>query len=89
MPSLKSPKMRTKIRIKWMRTPANGNWGMAIPEKKTIYLEERMDDRTMMDVAMHEVAHVMFPMLDEEAVNEFGIVAADVLTRIGFKREHE
>jgi hypothetical protein len=46
-----------------------------------------MDDKTLLDIAIHETAHVVCPDLSEEAVDRIGKHAADVLWRMGFRRE--
>ena len=76
-----------KIKVRWIRS--RHVWGLAIPHKKTIYLDDRMDDKTMLDVASHEVIHICFPDLSEESVNEAGKTIADVLWRLGFRREED
>lgn len=63
-------------------------WGMAFPDERRIELDPRMDDRTLLEIAPHEVIHVIAPFLDEEAVTEIGRHIGDVLHRLGFRR-HE
>lgn len=64
-------------------------WGYADDSSGVIYLDERMDDRTLIEIAAHETAHIVFPMLDEWAVDLLGKQVADVLTRIGFSRHND
>jgi hypothetical protein len=42
-----------------------------------------------MDIALHEALHVLFPDLSEESVNNAGITLADLLWRLGYRREQE
>ena len=72
------------IRIAWVRS--NLAWGMAYPEEWRIELDDRSCDKTLAGIAVHEVAYVVLPMLDEAAVEALGNHAADVLWRLGFRR---
>lgn len=72
-----------KIRISRKRNP--GHWGMAYPDEWRIELDPELDDKTLMDIAAHEVAHVVLPDLSEEAVDRLGKHVADVLWRLGFR----
>ena len=72
------------IKVVWKRLPKA--WGLADHTKHTIWLDPRMDDKTLLEIAAHEVAHIVFPVLDEAAVDLFGKQFADVATRIGFAR---
>lgn len=80
------PRFR-KIRVKFeeMRT----TWGLAFPEDHLIVLDPRMTDGTLLEVASHEVIHVIAPYLEEEAVELVGRHIGDVLTRLGFRRVEE
>ena len=73
------------IRIKWAMLPTM--WGFAEPESWSITVDRRLDDKTLLAIAAHEVAHVVLPVLDESAVNDLGNHIADVLTRMGFSRD--
>ena len=76
-----------RIKIEWqeMRT----TWGLAYTDEHRIVLDPRMTDGTLLDVASHEVAHVICPYLEEEAVELLGRHIGDVLTRLGFRRVDE
>ena len=74
-----------KIRIARKRNP--GCWGMAYPERWRIELDPELDDKTLMDIAVHEVTHVVLPVLDEAAVDTLCKQVADVLWRLGFRKE--
>ena len=76
-----------KIKIAWKRSETV--WGMAYPDEHRIELDDRMTDETLIEVASHEVAHVVLPVLDEDAVELLGRHIADVLTRLGFRRAVE
>ena len=73
-----------RIKVVWKKLPKE--WGLADHTKNTVWLDPRMDDKTLLEIAAHEVAHVVFPVLDEAAVDLFGKHMADVYTRIGFAR---
>lgn len=74
-----------KVRYRFKRNP--GAWGMAYPKEHRIELDPYLDEKTLLDIAIHETAHVVVPDLDEEAVDRLGRACADVLWRIGFRRE--
>lgn len=74
-----------KIRISFRRN--HGCWGMAYPEQWRIELDDRLHDKTLIDIATHEVAHVVIPDLDESAVDRLGKHVADVLWRLGFRKD--
>jgi hypothetical protein len=79
----RKPRFRP-IKVEWKRSESV--WGMAYPEDWLVQLDDRMTDTTMIEVAAHEVTHVILPVLDEEAVELLGRHIADVLTRLGFRR---
>lgn len=74
-----------KIRIALKRNP--GCWGMAYPDRWLIELDPELDERTLLDIATHEAAHVVIPDLDESAVDRLGKHVADVLWRLGFRKD--
>ena len=74
-----------KVRIARKRNP--GCWGMAYPEEWRIELDPELDDKTLIDIATHETVHVVAPDLSEEATDRIGRHVADVLWRLGFRRE--
>ena len=76
---------RIKVEFEEMRT----TWGLAYTDDYRIVLDPRMTDATMLEVAAHEVAHVICPYLEEEAVELLGRHIGDVLTRLGFRRIEE
>lgn len=74
-----------KVRYRFKRTP--GVWGLAFPDEWRIELDPFMDDKTLLDIAVHETTHVVAPDLSEEATDRIGRHVADVLWRLGFRRE--
>lgn len=74
-----------KVRIAWKRNP--GVWGLAFPDEWRIELDDRLHDKTLIDIATHETVHVVAPDLSEEATDRIGRHVADVLWRLGFRRE--
>ena len=76
-----------KIRIVRKRNP--GCWGMAYPSGcgYRIELDPDLDEKTLLDIGVHETVHVVCPDLSEEAVDRIGKHCADVLWRLGFRRE--
>ena len=74
-----------KIRVARKRNPRV--WGLAFPDEWWIELDDRLHDKTLIDIAVHETAHVVIPDLDETAVARLGKHVADVLWRLGFRKE--
>lgn len=74
-----------KVRFKFKRN--NGVWGLAFPQEWRIELDPFMDEKTLLDIAIHETTHVVAPDLSEEATDRIGRHVADVLWRLGFRRE--
>ena len=75
------------IKLRWKKL--KNEWGYAIPEKRTIVIDPRLDDRTTAEIIIHEAAHCEFPYLEEEPVNNHGRNAADLLIRAGYTRQHD
>ena len=75
------------IKLVWKKQTKT--WGYAIPEKRTIVIDPRLDDRTTAEIIIHEAGHCAFPYLEEDPINEHGRQAADLLIRAGFTRQHE
>lgn len=79
-------KQRLKpIKIKFRRL--ENAWGLAYQDAWEIHLDDRMDDKTLIDIATHETVHVVAPDLSEEATDRIGRHVADVLWRLKFRRE--
>lgn len=76
-----------RIKIKWMRS--DKAWGYADCDAMVIYLDDRMDDKTLIEIATHETAHIVLPVLDETAIDMLGKQVAEVLTKIGFSRHND
>jgi hypothetical protein len=74
-----------KVKIKFRRLA--DAWGLAHPDSWEIHLDSRLDDKTLIDIATHETVHVVAPDLSEEATDRIGRHVADVLWRLGFRRE--
>lgn len=76
-------------RIRFVHKRIKGAWGQAWPHRWLIEISPNLDERTHMDIALHEALHVLFPDLSEESVNNAGITLADLLWRLGYRREQE
>lgn len=72
------------IKIVWKRL--KDVWGYASTDQHLIELDERMGDKLLLEIAAHEVAHVVAPYLDEEAIDLLGRHIGDVLYRLKFRR---
>lgn len=84
------PRLRP-IKIEWKHL--RKVWGYAYPKEHRIELDTRLGDKLLLDIAAHEVAHIVAPYLDEEAVDLLGRHIGNVLYRLNFRRvdqgEHE
>lgn len=76
-------------RIRYRLKRNRGCWGKAWPHEWRIELDPDLDQKTAMDIALHEGLHVLFPDLEEHDVNAAGATLADLLWRLGYRREHE
>lgn len=61
-------------------------WGYAYIDEHRIELDPRMTDEKLLEVAAHEVAHIILPQLDEATVTLLGRHVGDVLYRLNFRR---
>lgn len=75
------------VRITWRKM--RECWGIAFPNRHEVYLDPRMEPRSLMSIAAHEIAHLYFPSSDEAVVNEFGEALADALYRMGFSHRDD
>ncbi len=73
-----------RVRYRFKRVP--GHWGVAYPDQWRIEIDPSLDDKTLIEITTHEIAHVVLPVLDETAVDTLGKHVADVLYRMGFRR---
>jgi hypothetical protein len=76
-------------RIRYCYKRNRGMWGLAYPQEWRVELDPALDDKTLLDIAIHEAAHVVLPDLDEAQVDRLGRHAADLLWRMGFRRTGE
>jgi hypothetical protein len=74
-------------RIKFTHKKLKSVWGLAFPEENRIVLHAGMDERTALEIAIHEALHVLFPVLPEAIVEDAGRRLADLLWRLGFRRD--
>ena len=76
-------------RIRFTHKRNRGCWGKACCDEWRIEIDPELEDRTHMDIALHEGLHILFPYLPEDVVNNAGITLADLLWRLGYRREQE
>lgn len=76
-------------RIRYRLKRNAGVWGLAFPHQNRIEVDPDLDDRTMLDICIHEALHVLFEDLCEESVNNAGISISDLLWRLGYRRIEE
>ena len=74
-------------RIRYTHRRNRGCWGKAWPHQWRIEIDPALEDRTHMDIALHEGLHCLFPEASEEAINTAGITLADLLWRLGYRRD--
>lgn len=77
------PRLR-KIKIEWKKSESA--WGWAYTDEHRIELDPRMDERTLLEVASHEVAHIVLPEISEEQIDTLGKQIANVLWRLKFRQ---
>ncbi len=76
-----------RIRYRFKRN--RGCWGKAFPAQSRIEIDPSLEDKTLLDISIHEGLHVLFPIIDEEEINHAGKVLADLLWRLGYRRQDE
>jgi len=76
-------------RISIRRRRNKGAWGMAYPDLHKIDLDPVLEGKNLIEISVHEVAHVVFPHLDEATVDLLGKQCADVLWRLKFRVSEE
>jgi hypothetical protein len=73
-----------RIRYKFKRL--RDCWGLAYPDEYRIELDPRMDEKTLMDIALHEGLHCIFPHIKETDIDNAGKTLAVLLWRLGFRK---
>ena len=73
-------------KIRYCHKRNRGVWGLAFPDEWRIELDPGLDDKTLLDIAIHESTHIIAPDLDEKTVDRLGRHAADLLWRLGYRR---
>jgi hypothetical protein len=76
-------------RIRYAHKRNRKCWGMAYPDEYRIELDPDLDERTEIDIAIHEGLHVLFPDLPEVDVDTAGKTLADLLWRLGYRRKED
>ena len=76
-------------RISIRRKRNKNAWGMAYPLTHKIDLDPVLEGKNLIEIAVHEVSHVVFPHLDEATVDLLGKQCADVLWRLKFRVSEE
>ena len=76
-------------RIRYTHKRNRGCWGMAYPNEYRIELDPNLDERTEIDIGIHEGLHVLFPDLPEIDVDNAGTALADLLWRLGYRRKED
>jgi hypothetical protein len=66
-----------------------GCWGRAFPDRNLIEVDPDLEDKTLLDISLHEGLHVLFPIIDEDEINTAGKTLADLLWRMGFRLKDE
>jgi len=76
-----------RIRFAHQRNP--GDWGLAFPHESRIEIDPALDGKTMLDISIHEGLHCLMPFLEETTIDEAGKSLADLLWRMGYRREDD
>lgn len=74
-------------RIRFAHKRNRGCWGKAYLNTYRIEIDPDLDEKTEMDIALHEGLHLLFPYMSEDDVNEAGKALADLLWRIGYRKD--
>ena len=76
-------------RIHYRLKRNRGCWGKAYPNEYKIEIDPGLEPKTEMDIAIHEGLHVLFPYLPEDAIDNAGKTLADLLWRLGYRKDSE
>ena len=76
-------------RIHYRHRRNRGCWGKAYPDRWRIELDPDLDEKTLLDISLHEGLHVLFPIIDEQEIDNAGKTLADLLWRLGFRLKDE
>ncbi len=64
------------------------HYGYVAPETKKIRVSKGLRPKTEMDTIIHEVLHVLDPTKDESWIKESGTTLADILWKLGYRKDH-
>lgn len=64
-------------------------WGYGYPETRFIEIDPEIADFTHLEISCHEALHVIFPAVPEETIKDAGITLADLLWRLGYRRDDQ
>lgn len=80
---------RRKITIEWKESASA--WGWAYIDENHIQLDPVLiqKPKLLLEIAAHEVAHLVFPEADEQRIDLLGKQVADVMWRLNFRRVQE
>ena len=76
-------------RIRYTHKRNRNCWGKAYLDDWRVELDPELEDKTEMDIALHEGLHLLFPYVPEETINDAGKTLADLLWRLGYRRRDE
>jgi hypothetical protein len=87
---MKRKKNEIKVVFKKLgENPPNGKNSTSFGEtdkKNSISLDPRQDEAELLDSAVHELLHVVFPHASEASVHAKATRIADTLWRMGYRR---
>ena len=80
---------RRKITIEWKT--CERAWGWAYIGEDHIQLDPRLlqKPKLLLEIAAHEVAHLVFPEAEEKQIDNLGKQVADVIWRLNIRRAQE
>jgi hypothetical protein len=72
----------TKVLYKKLRKA----WGYAYIDENKIELYDKMKGKKHLEILIHEKLHIMFPDLEEKAINRHGKDLCNVLWNDGYRK---
>ena len=80
------PKPRTQPKIVERKLGREQAHGQYFPGSQTIELDPRLNGKKMLETAVHEALHFVFPFLTEEVVTSSAPKIASIVWKVGYRR---
>lgn len=75
--------MKPEIKVEFKKLGKNKALGLAYKEENKIILDPRLKGKDFIDVAIHELMHILLPYLTEETIDSTATSIATTLTKLG------